>query len=136
MKPSERHLFYDSSSHFEEKLRSFHDNYVDCFLLVGVAPMGTPLDEIKMTKNPEYSLLYYKRIIGGLNEVAPLISCRSFINGKLSASCVIYYLNNYQDIEDFYMIQQVNNWKSTDNSSYQVWKLFRKNIFDINDHWL
>ena len=136
MKLCERHLFYDSSFHFEEKLRSFHDKYVDCFLLVGIAPTGTSLDAIKMTKNPAYSLLYYTRIVGGLNEVAPLISCRSFINGKFSASCVIYYLNNHQDIEDFYMIQQINNWQNTNNSSYQVWKLFKANIFVINDHWL
>jgi hypothetical protein len=58
------------------------------------------------------------------------------VDKKLNASCDIYYLNNHEDIEDFYMVQKVGGWQGTSQSCHQVWKLLKENIFDINEHWL
>jgi len=131
----ERHIFKDCQSHFAEKLDTFHQIYADSFLLVGVDKPNKKLQDIEATRNPQYSELHYKRIIKGLSVISPLISCKSFVKEKLYVSCSLYYLNNNQDIEDFYMVQQSNRWNDSDLSCYQIWKLYRSNIFDINNHW-
>jgi len=133
---SELHIFKDCEDYFAEKLHSFHEEYVDCFLLIGVDAPNKDIESIKMTKNPEFSTLYYKRIIGGIKYVKPIISVNSFVDKKINASCDIYYLNNYEDIEDFYMVQKVGGWQGTSQCCHQVWKLLKENIFDINEHWL
>lgn len=136
MGTTELHIFKNCESYFSKKVHDFHDEYVDSFLLIGIADPDSSLDEVKMTKNPQYSSLYHQRIVGGVMSVPPLIVCESFNQGKISASCSIFYLNNYQDIEDFYMIQKVHNWQNQNLCSHQVWRLFQNNIFDMNNHWL
>ena len=62
----EKHIFRDADFVFTEKVHSFHDKYIDCFLLIGIDSPEVPLDEVKMTKNPKFSHLYYQRIMGGI----------------------------------------------------------------------
>ena len=50
--PIEKHIFRNSEEYFSEKLHSFHDNFVDCFLLIGIDEANKAWDEIKMTKKP------------------------------------------------------------------------------------
>jgi len=132
----ERHIFKDCESYFSKKLDAFHQIYVDAFLMIGVDKPNKKLQDIEATRNPQYSELHYKRIIQGLLATDPLISCKLFVKKKLNVSCSLYYLNNNQDIEDLYMVQQSNRWNDSDLSCYQIWKLYRSNIFDINNHWL
>ena len=58
----EKHIFKDAEHFFTERIHSFHDKFVDCSLLTGVDKPEAKLDKIKMTKNPKFTLLYYKRI--------------------------------------------------------------------------
>ena len=132
----ERHIFKDAKSYFNEKIDSFSEIYVDSFLLIGIDSPNTPLEEIRMTKNPSHSNLYYKRIINALKYINPFVICESFLGNTLDSSCEIYYLNNYQDIEDFYMVHRVYNWEGTSNTSCQVLKLSKGYAFDMNNHWL
>lgn len=134
--PIEKHIFRNSEEYFSEKLHSFHDNFVDCFLLIGIDEPNKAWDEIKMTKNPLFSGLYYKRIVGGIMETPPLINIRSIINGEISAACDIFYLNNLEDIDNFYMTQRVMNWKNSALTSHQVWQIDSIDLFALNDHWL
>ena len=134
--PAEKHIFRNSEEYFSEKIHSFHDLFVDCFLLIGIDEPDKPLDEIRMTKNPLFSQLYYKRIVGGLMQTRPLINIRSIIDGEISAACDIFYLNNLEDIDNFYMLQKVMNWKNSKLTSHQVWQLNSIDLFALNDHWL
>ena len=133
---TEKHVFKDVESYFADKIHSFHDKYSDCFLLIGIDAPNTPLDEVKMTKNPEYPLLYYQRIVGGIMSSSPLITIKSFSKDNLSSHCAIYYLNNDQDIEDFFFTQNVCRWENTNQTCFQVWRLKYLSVFDMNDHWL
>lgn len=132
----EKHVFKDCEPYFAEKIHSFHDKFVDAFLLIGIDTPRKPLDEIKMTKNPLYSLLYYKRIIGGLKITKPLINIRLIENKKLNTECSIYYLNNTEDIENFYLVQRVMNWKNSKLTSHQVWQIDSIDYHELNNHWL
>lgn len=132
----EKHIFQDAASLFADKIHSFHDEFVDRFLLIGVDDSNKQLDEVKMTKNPDFSMLYYKRIVGGILENPPLISIKSFLKNKLSADCGIYYLNNGEDIEDFFLTQNIYQWEGTSKACFQVWRLNFLGIFDMNEHWL
>ena len=132
----EKHIFRDADFIFTEKIHSFHDKYIDCFLLIGIDSPNTSLDEVKMTKNPEFSHLYYKRIMGGILSTSPLLSILSFSDDHLTASCAIYYLNNNEDIEDFFFVQDVLNWEGSGQTCFQIWRLNYASIHDMNDHWL
>jgi len=81
----EKHIFKDAEHFFTERIHSFHDKFVDCSLLTGVDKPEAKLDKIKMTKNPKFTLLYYKRIVGGLQKNKPLSIIRSFNKEQLVA---------------------------------------------------
>ena len=132
----EKHVFQEADLLFEDKLHSFHDKFVDCFLLTGVDESDKPLDKVKMTKNPKFSLLYYQRIVGGIMENNPIVSIKSISDKNLKAHCQIYYLNNDTDIEDFFYTQNVYNWQGTQKTCFQVWKLKFISILNMNNHWL
>lgn len=134
--PLETHIFKDCENYFEGKIHSFHENFVKHFLLIGVDKKNTPLEEVKMTKNPAYSTLYFSRIIGGIQESPPLISVKNFLKEKIVSNCVIYYLNNDQDIDNFYMTQNIYNWNGSNLVCFQVWEMKCYNLIELNDHWL
>lgn len=132
----EKHIFKNVEHFFTERIHSFHDKFVDCSLLTGVDKPEAKLDKIKMTKNPKFTLLYYKRIVGGLQKNKPLSIIRSFNKEQLVADCGIYYLNNDKDIDDFFFTQNVCNWNGSNKTCYQVWRLKKNNFKQINKHWL
>ena len=134
--PLETHIFKDCELYFEDKIRSFHDNFIKFFLLIGVDEENVPLDEIKMTKNPSYSGLYFSRIVGGIMKSEPLISIKNYFNKKIETNCVIYYLNNNEDIDNFYMLQKIYNWNGSKLICFQIWEMEPCNLIDISDHWL
>lgn len=131
----EQHIFKDVENIFSDKIHTFHNAFVDCSLLVGLDEPNTPLDKVKMTKNPKFTLLYYKRIVGGILSNLPLVKIKSFSDHILKSYCAIHYLNNEKDIDDFFYIQNVMNWAGTNQTCFQVWKLHYSSIFEINKHW-
>ena len=134
---TEKHIFYDCELYFEKKIRSFHNKYVEFFLLMGVDKPNKDFSEVKMTKNPLYTFLYYQRVVGGVESLKPLINVIHLKNSVLTCELNIFYLNNNQDIENFYMTQTIHNWDDNPNlTSYQIWQINSPNIFDLNNHWL
>ena len=135
--PEEQHVFKDVETYFTRKIRSFHENFVDQPLLTGVGLPDLTLDKVKMTKNPKFALLYYKRIVGGIMKGFPLITIKCFSKRNLKSYCAIHYLNNEKDIEDFFYIQNVANWAGSEKTCFQVWKIKRdSNLLTMNNHWL
>jgi len=131
-----RHVYSDAEEVFRKKISEFHEKFVDCFLLTGLADEQTPLEEIKMTKNPKFTMLYYKRIVGGIMKHSPIFCAQSFISSKLNASCNIYYLNNDKDIEDFFLYQRVGNPTTPDKILVSIWKMHFHALTEFNDFWL
>ena len=135
--PEEQHVFKDVENYFTKKIRSFHEAFVEHPLLTGVDSPNLALDKVKMTKNPKFTLLYYKRIVGGIMAGFPLITIKSFSKKTLRSYCAIHYLNNEEDIENFFYIQNVMNWGGTKKTCFQVWKLkSNSNLLEMNRHWL
>jgi len=129
------HIFKDCETFFSEKVQSFHDQYVDTFLLIGMDLPSVPLDEIKMTKNPTFSQLFYSRIVGGILKTSPLISILNYSKEKKDSSFDIFYLDNNEDIDGFFLLQKVHNWKNSTLTCTQVWNMSEKNLFNINNFW-
>ena len=131
-----RHIYFDADNIFSEKISVFHDFFVDSFLVTGIDKELAPLDEIKMTKNPNFSMLYYKRIVGGVMATKPLLIIQSFLNSSLHTSCNIYYLNNNNDIDDFFLYQKVRNWGGSKKTCHQLWRMEYISLKDMHEFWL
>jgi hypothetical protein len=132
----EYYFFKDCDSFFEKKIRSFHKNFIDDCLFTGVGDFNADLDSVKMARNKNFSLSFCERVVEGMSFIDPLIVISHVNDGKIETNCVIYYLNDQNDFEGFYMLQKVNNWNGSKKTSHQVWALFEDDIFEINAHWL
>lgn len=135
---TERHIFQGEINEiFADKLHGFHDLYVETMLLCGVDKVGTPLDEIKMTKNPHYGMPFYKRIVGGLLKFPPSVFCCGIDeNGELLAEMFFTHLDNGDDVQGVFLLQNVYHWESPDYYCSQVWQLKTDNQDYINEYWL
>ena len=136
MQKIEYHFFKDCPHHFEDKVRSFHKNFIDDWLLIGVDDFDADLESINMIKNNLIPLEFCERVVGGIVNNDPLIFISHFNKGKLETNCVIFYLNDNIDFEGFYMIQKIKNWNGSSKTCHQIWALWEDDIFEINDHWL
>lgn len=135
---TERHIFQgEINEFFADKLHGFHNDYVETMLLCGVDNLGTPLDEIKMTKNPNHDMPFYKRLVGGFLTLDPSVfSCGIDQNGELLAEMFFTYLNNGKDVRGVFLLQNVYHWESPDYYCSQVWSLKTNSLTEINNYWL
>jgi len=133
---TEQYIFNgDAEKLFYKKLGSLHDKYVYHLLLSGVAPKGTDLESIKMTKSPEINEKYCERVVGGLVNIKPQIIIR-FVEDKLTRlECVFTHIDDKEHINHLYMIQNVMDWPQLGNFSCQVWYLGEASVDQIKEHW-
>lgn len=125
------------NDYFADRIHEFHDNFVETMLLCGADKLGTPLDEIKMTKNPKYDLKYYKKIVGGILKFPPSLSvCAIDENCELLAELTYFYLNDKKNIKDIFLLQNVYHWQGL-SSHYcsQIWLLNKTNMCNIEQYW-
>ena len=122
--------------YFANKLHLFHQNFVEEMLLCGVSDATASIDRVKMSKNPKYSIKYYKKIIGGLLKFEPLTSilARDSYGQKL-AECTVNHLNDERFIFNNFLVQKVYKWEGSDSMSTQVWKLKNKPIYCLKQYW-
>ena len=134
---TERYIFRgEINEYFAEKLHGFHDDFVETMLICGVDLVGTPLEEIKMSKNPKYDMNYYKRVVGGILKFPPSIFvCAIDENSELLAEMFITHLNNNKDINDIFLLQNVYHWETANHYCAQVWLLNDSNMCNINHYW-
>jgi hypothetical protein len=134
--PCEKYIFnWDASEAFYEKLESLHDEYVYHLLLSGVAPLGTDLESIKMTKNPDVSLAYCQRVVGGLKNIGPHVEASLMEDKKVKLECIFTHINDKKAINYLYMIQNVMNWPQLEVFSCQIWYLGETGVNQIKQHW-
>ena len=132
----EKYIFnWDTQDLFYEKLESFHDKFVHHLLLSGVAPKGTDLESIKMTKSPKVSGEYCERVVGGLVNLNPEVIVRLVEDGVDRLECIITRVDDGQNLNYIYMIQNVMDWPQIGNFSCQVWYLGEASVKGIKEHW-
>ena len=137
MQGIEYHFFKDCPYYFEEKVRGFHKNFIDDWLLIGVHDdFNVDLESVEVIKNDSFNLTFCEKVVGGISNSKPLILISHFNEEKLESNCVIYYLNNDIDFEGFYMWQKVKGWNGSSKTCHQIWSLFEDDIFEINNYWL
>jgi len=133
---AEKYIFNaDAEELFYEKLDDLHDKYVFHLLLNGVAPKGTDLESIKMTKNPDASKKYCERVVGGLLNIRPQILTRLVEDNLTRLECIFTQVDDKESLNHVYMIQNVMDWPQLGNFSCQVWYLGETSMKQIKEHW-
>lgn len=125
----------DAKALFYEKLENLHERCVYHLLLSGVAPKGTDLESIKMTKNLDVSKEYCERVVGGLLNIKPEIIARLVEDGATKLECIFTKIDDKQKINCTYMIQNVMDWPQIGNFSCQIWYMGETSMKEIKGHW-
>lgn len=131
-----KHLFYgEINIFFAQKLKDFHDEFVETMLLCGVDKPGKSLEEIKMTKNPNFNMSYFKKLIGGILKFSPAIEISCEQEGHLLAECSFFRLNDRKQLDGIFLLQNIYHWDQSDLFCAQIWKLKATDISQINNFW-
>ena len=133
---AEQYIFEnDAQELFYDKLERLHDEMVYSLLLSGVALSGTKLEKIKMVKNPQASLKYCQRVVGGLVNIRPEIIVKLLDDKELKIECIFTKIIDGEQLNHLFMIQNVMNWSHFNNFSCQVWYLGETGVNQIKQHW-
>ena len=126
----------DASESFYAKLDGLHEEYVYYLLLSGVAPKGTDLESVKMSKNPRVNKKYYTRVVGGLVNVKPQAVVRLVEDNRTRLECIFTTLNDNEYVNnELFMIQNVMDWPIIEKFSCQIWYLGETSIHKIKEFW-
>ena len=104
-------------------------------MLSGVAPKGTDLESIKMTKNPDVSLGFCKKVVGGFKNIPPEAIVRLEQDGEAQIECIFTKINDNKGLNSLFMIQNVMNWSHIGDFSCQLWYLGEISVNTIQEHW-
>ena len=137
MNTVEKHLFKDCDEIFKLKHDIFLEDYLYPCLLAGDALNHTPLYEVDLNFNSDqYELSNCLRIVNSLINSQPLISVQSRMLDESFINFDIYYINNFEDIEDFYCIKSVLDFMIEGVMLYQIFEVKVKSLDMLNDFWI
>lgn len=123
------------SNVFSRKVVSFHEIYSESLLLSGLGSEEESMEDLKMSKSPDFPDQYFSDLIDGLKSVEPLLISSLIHDEKMEAYLSVFYLP-FLEIEGFFLLQQISNWGGSKNTSYQVWALSEDcNLYQMIDHW-
>lgn len=132
----EKYIFSGETSNlFYSKLNELHDKYVYHLVLSGVAPIGTHLESIKMTKNPLVSRGYCEKVVGGLLNINPDVIVKLLEEDEIKIECIFSKLDDKKEFNQLFLIQNVMNWPQINNFSCQIWYLGENCVSQIKKHW-
>ena len=121
---------------FYKRLDDLHDEYVYHLLLSGLAEKGLDLESIKMTKNPDVSEKYCKRVVGGLVNVKPQIIVKLTEDKQPRLECIFTVLNDNEYVRnELFMIQNVMDWPQLGKYSCQIWYLGETALEEVRKKW-
>lgn len=133
---TEKYIFNgDAKELFYKKLDDLHDKYALHLLLSGVAPKGTDLESVKMTKSLRVNRKYCERVVGGLTNITPQIIVRFVEDESTVLECIFTHINDNEHLNYLYMIQNVMDWPQIGNFSCQIWYLGETGIHELKRHW-
>ncbi len=125
----------DAMELFYEKIEDLHEKHVYRPLLSGVAPNGTDLESIKMSKNPNSQKKYYERVVGGLVNTFPQIIVRLVEDKAIKLECIFTEIDDKEYVKGLYMIQNVIDWPSLGTFTCQVWDLKDTTVDQVRKIW-
>ena len=132
----EIYIFKDAGDYFESKLERFYDKYVTYVVSGGVTLNFSKVIESDMLLSPKFSLNDYKMIIKSISRANPLVKISSHIMGEIDCICKIFYLNDCEDIESFYILKQRINFRTEGYTFSTISKINCSDLNAINKHWL
>lgn len=120
---------------FSQKVIEFHEIFSDSLLLDGLGEDGQPLSSMRMEKSLDFEDDFFAEVVMGLQTSEPLLISTLIVDQKIDAYLSMFYLP-FENVEGFYLLQQIAQWGGTQKTSYQVWSLLENcNLFDLCDHW-
>ena len=134
--PIETHIFRDSEELFESKHDTFLDIYLGNCLLGGDALNHTNLDEVVMVHEENQDSVLCSRILNGIINSQPLIKVLSKSIKTSEIIFDIFYLNNYEDVEDFYCLKTTFDFMIEGVMLYQIFEVEVKSLNMLNDFWI
>ena len=134
--PTETHLFRDSEELFKAKHDTFIDMYLGNCLLGGDALNHTNLDEVTMIHKDDQDSVFCSRILNGIINSQSLIKVLSKSIKTSEIIFDIFYLNNYEDIEDFYCLKTTFDFLVEGVMLYQIFEVEVKSLTMLNDFWI
>lgn len=102
----------------------------------GDALNHTPIDEVSFVSKDLDNSIFNSRLLNGIVNSLPLIN---ITNNSLEDSKItfdIFYLNNYEDIEDFFCLKSTFDFMVEGVMIYQIFDIQIKSLDMINDFWL
>ena len=132
----EIHIFNDSEDFFKIKHDLFIEEYLGQCLMGGESLNFSPLEDIVFIHHDNFEKVFCSRVLNGIINSNSLIriSNYSLINSNLNLD--IFYLNNYEDIEDFYCVSQSFDFLVEGEMLTQIYEVKIKSLDMINDFWL
>jgi len=134
--PTETHVFRDSEELFKAKHDTFMDMYLGDCLLGGDALNYTNLNEVAMIHKDDQDSVFCTRILNGIINSQPLIKVLSQSIKTSEVVLDIFYLNNYEDIEDFYCLKTTFDFLVEGVTLYQIFEVEVKSLTMLNEFWV
>jgi len=134
--PTETHVFRDSEDLFKAKHDTFINVYLGHCLLGGDALNYTNLDEVVMLHKDDQDSVFCSRILNGIINSQSLIKVLSKSIKTSEIIFDIFYLNNYEDVEDFYCLKTTFDFIVKGVMLYQIFEVEVKSLTMLNDFWI
>jgi hypothetical protein len=134
---TEKHFFKDCDEIFDIKQQIFQEDYLGKCLLFGDALNHTPLHEVDLQFNSsDHNKSFYLRLLNFLLTSSSLIHISSHSAYSSLVEFDIFYINNYQEIEDFYCIKKTLDFGIEGVMLYQIFDVKVKSLDMLNDFWI
>lgn len=132
----ELHFFKDADDFFEAKHDLFCEDYLDECIMGGDCLNHTKINDVEFIHHQDYDGQYCARILNGIQNAEPLIRISSDSISNSNIYFDIFYLNNFQDIEDFYCLKKTQDFIVEGVTLNQIFEVKIKSLDMINDFWL
>lgn len=133
---TEKHFFRETGDFFHDKLDYFQEYHLGSCIMGADALNHTPIKEAAFIHKDSLNSVSCSRILNGLLNTKPLIQIKSecFINSTTVLD--IFYLNNFEDVEDFYCIKTQFDFLIEGVMLYQIFEVKTKSLNMLNDYWI
>lgn len=134
--PPELHIFKDANDFFITKHDIFMEEYLSECIMGGDALNYTPIEETSFVCQDSGDSVFTSRVLNAIINSYPLIRVISNSINESKIIFDIFYLNNHEDIEDFFCLKSVYDFLVEGVMIYQIFTVNIKSLDMINDFWL
>jgi len=118
-----------------DKIEEFHAKYTKDLLLYSLISLKNENFVKNVDINEDLSFEYVDLLNHSLRDRSPIIEVEHIHNFELDSALGIHYLNDFEDIEGFFMTQILTDLDDPNKSHYQLWRLGDANLYELNNHW-